>query len=195
MANVLGSWISHIRQNFVSGENISLSHLLFESALLTTGEAPPAAGKTFVISDPNPTVSFSDLYLLLSTLSSTGFKTTLIPSLPLFLFSYIIEQYHLLQMQFAGVLPPLSDDLKMVQPTLFNISNAHFIVDDSAARRSVESGGLGYKGVVTTMEGVCTQVKKWNEEHEGARKEEKVGDGSVVEEIKNVGAVAGSTKS
>jgi hypothetical protein len=186
-------WIEHIRQNFVSGENISLSHLLFESALLAPN--PIVGGKTFVIGDPNPTVAFSDLYLLLSTLSATGFKTTSIPGLPLLLFSYIVEQYHTLQSRIPNVLPGLPDDLKMLQPTLFNISNGHFIINDSAARKSVEIGGLAYEGVCTTLEGVCMQVKKWNEEHEGVKDSEKVGAGSTVREIKNVGAVAGAPKS
>ncbi|KAF2433022.1 dehydrogenase-like protein [Tothia fuscella] len=186
------TWISHIRQNFVSGHNISNAHLLFEAALLTPS-SQKCSGKAFLITDPNPTISFSDIYTLLTTLSATGFKIQLVPPILLFLLSYPIEMYHTLQCKYPKSLPALGADLKMLQPTLFNISNGHFVCDDSAARRSVQEGGLGYKGVCTTLEGMTMQVLEWNREHEGLRKEEEIGEKNVVRELKNMGAVGGKT--
>jgi hypothetical protein len=57
-------------------------------------------------------------------------------------------------------------------------------VDDSAAKRSVEEGGIGYRAGCTTMEGVCEEILEWNREHEG------VGNGEVVAGEGQVGKMA-----
>jgi nucleoside-diphosphate-sugar epimerase len=179
------SWIPHIVQNFVSGDNISLSHLLFEAALLS--ETGTVGGKTFNITDPNPPITFADLYNCLSILSVTPFKANTIPGFPLLILSYPIEQYHILQSKFPKILPELNADLKIVQPSLFFVSAAHLIGIDDAARKPVKEGGLGYKGANTTLEGMCMQMKVWNDEHAGDKKN--VGSLGIATEIKNVGAV------
>jgi hypothetical protein len=173
----------HIIQNFVSADNISFSHLLFEKALLK--EDTKVGGKAFCITDDNPPIMFAELYHALSILSVTHFKANYIPGLPLLIISYIVEQYHLLQARFPKVLPELGSDLKMIQPALFSISAGFLIGSDAAAQKSIDEGGLGYKGVCTTLEGLCTQVKIWNEEH--ANSKDTIPSG-LKAEIKNVGA-------
>lgn len=176
----------------MSGQNIALAHLLLEQALLSPNGK--AAGRPFVITDPNPTITFGDVYNLLSTIAVTPFKVQLVPSLPLYMISYIVEQYHLLQAKIPTILPALSKDLQILQPGLWSISAAHFIGDDSSARKSIEDGGLGYKGIYTTLEGMCTQIKTWNDEHAGMKEDEKVLDKSLKREAENVGAIGGAVK-
>lgn len=52
-------------------------------------------------------------------------------------------------------------DLAMLQPAVFTVS-AYTICDDSRARKSVEEGGIGYKGVTDTLYGFCEQMAVWN---------------------------------
>jgi hypothetical protein len=160
---------------------VSLAHLLFEKALLS--ETNTVEGKTFNITDPNPPIIFDDLYKLLETLSITHFKANRIPGLPLLLLAYLVEQYHILQAKVPKLLPALNDDLKNVQPALWAISAVHLVGTDAAARKSVEEGGLGYKGGCTTLEGLCMRLKLWNDEHAHDTDLNKSG---ISTEIKNI---------
>jgi hypothetical protein len=167
MTNLTISWIAHIIQNFVHSKNVSIAHLQLEAALLTP--SPKCAGRTYVITDPNPPISFGDIYTLIPLISVSPFEVQLIPAFPMLLFSYLIEAYVLLQhalpSPFGKLMPLLSADIAQLQPTLFSISTCHVVADDGHARKSVEEGGLGYKGVCTTLEGMCMQVREWNVQH------------------------------
>jgi hypothetical protein len=105
--------------------------------------------------------------------------------------SYPIEQYHILQSKFPKILPELNGDLKIVQPALFSVSAANLIGTDAAARKPVQEGGLGYKGGNTTLEGMCMQMKIWNDEHAS---DKNVGSLGVAAEIRNVGAVPSAVR-
>lgn len=93
------------------------------------------------------------------------------------LFSYLVEAYvlaqHALPSLIGKLLPILPQDIAQLQPTLFTISTCHVIADDGDARKSVGEGGLGYKGVCTTLEGMCMQVREWNMEHADSVKAQK----------------------
>ncbi|RYO91088.1 hypothetical protein DL766_003348 [Monosporascus sp. MC13-8B] len=162
------TWMENFIQNFVSAQNISLAHLLFESALLTVPFASSPAGRTFNISDPNPPICFRDIYNLLSTLAVTPFHITYLPPVLMLLLSYFIEAYCLLIAQFPvlqAVFKEPSGRLQLLQPAVFTAAT-HIVVSDAAARLPVVQGGLGYQGVCTTLEGMCQQVWEWNREHE-----------------------------
>jgi hypothetical protein len=186
------SWTPHLLQNHVSVHNVSTAHLLLESALLRKNA--PAAGKPFVISDPNPPIYFTDFYKILSTLAVTPFKVHYIPPVPLLLLSYVIEQYHILQNRFPGGLPALPQDIQLLQPGLFQISSINTISVDSNARKSVEEGGLGYKGICTTLQGLCMTVKDWNDDHAGEENESKSASRELATEVKNLAALPAATK-
>jgi len=187
------TWISYIVQNFVDAEHISLAHFKFEQALLTPRNK--VGGKTFVITDPNPPVSFSDIYNLLSMTSATGFTTQNIQPIFMLLLAYPIELYTLARTFFPAlhsILPELPSDIYMLQPTLFSVSCAHVIANDSAAQKSVQEGGIGYRGVRTSLEGMCMEVKAWNQEHRNAYPQDRI-DGQIIGELKNIGAVPAAT--
>lgn len=67
------------------------------------------------------------------------------------------------------LLPKVTGDLIQIQPSLFSISDVFCIADDERARRGVEEGGLGYRPVITTLEGMCKELVDWNEKA-GAKK-------------------------
>jgi hypothetical protein len=175
----------------VSGENVALGHLLLEAALLTNPNS--ISGRPFVISDPSPPMQIGNYYKALSTLSMTGFKTELLPTLPLYLLSHLVEQYHLLQARLP-ILPGLPLDIQMLQPGLWGICGIHTIAVDVNARKSVQDGGLGYKGGCTTLEGICMQILRWNQEHEGAKTDKATAGQDIVTEITNVAAVPAAAK-
>jgi hypothetical protein len=173
----------------VDAEHISLAHLKYEQALLTPGNK--VGGKSFVITDPNAPITFSDIYNLLSTCAVTPFRTTYIPPIFLLLISYLIELYSLTKIFFPTlnrVLPDLSYDMSLLQPALFSISCAHVIATDAAARRSIKDGGIGYNGVCTTLEGMCMEIKVWNDEHKYLYPQDTI-DAQIKNEIKNLGTV------
>lgn len=159
--------------------------------------SPKAAGKAYVITDPNPAISYGDIYSIIPTLSVSPCDIQLLPPFPMYLFSCLVEAYGLAQYALPSIigklLPTLPPDVAMLQPTLFTISTCHMITDDGDARKSVEEGGLGYKGVCTTLEGMCMQILEWNLEHtDGARaKEQEKIDQDVGGKIEagNIGAV------
>ncbi|TID17134.1 putative dehydrogenase-like protein [Venturia nashicola] len=166
------TWVPHVVQNFVYSKNVSISHLQLEAALLS--RSPKAAGKAYIITDPNPAIAFGDIYKIISTISVSPCEVQLVPPLPMLLFSYLIEAYSLAQHAFPSVigklLPKLPPDIAQLQPTLFTVASCHVIADDGDARKSVEEGGLGYKGIYTTLEGMCMQVRAWNMEHANSAK-------------------------
>ena len=147
-----------------------------------------------MVSDPNPPVLHADFYRVLSTLSITGFKAQYLPPLPLLLLCYPIEQYHILQNRFPGILPALPQDIQLLQPGLFNISSLNTISIDSNARKAVEDGGLGYKGVCTTLQGLCMSVKDWNDNHAGVEHEGEPASQGLVTEAQNVATVPVATR-
>ncbi|KAK8050475.1 hypothetical protein PG994_012205 [Apiospora phragmitis] len=172
------SWTPNIIQNLVHASHVSIGHLLFEAALLDhddeDGNMPGCAGRPFVITDPNPPPSFRDIYDACETLATTPCQVQALPPAPMLLLAFAIEFCDTL----AGQVPSLLGWLRprgqiaMLQPAIFSVST-HTPATDAAAQRPVAAGGLGYRGVYTTLEGICQQVLDWNREHAaGAEGEE-----------------------
>lgn len=100
-----------------------------------------------------------------------------------------------------------------LEPGLFSICT-HLVGNMSDACKAVEQGGLGYQGVVTTLEGMCQELLEWNREQEehareatrlagtngtakvNARAETKAfrSSMSLAEEIQKLGAVGQTVK-
>lgn len=157
-------------QSFVHGINCAIAHLQFESILDEQGSHTSAqAGRPFCITDPNRPIYYGDLYGLLSKLATTPFRLVSIPPMPFVLLSYLVESYTLLPFRLprslARLIPPLSGDIKHLQPGLFSICT-HLVADNADAGMAVSEGGLGYRGVLTTLEGMCQELVDWNREQE-----------------------------
>jgi hypothetical protein len=166
--NQPNSFIYNSIHSFVNAENVSIAHLLYEQRLIEHSSSPTTlpniGGQAFAITDPNAPITFSDIYLLLTTLAKTPVKFPRAPVVPFILVSYLVEWYAVLQHRYLPwLLPRVKGDLAQLQPGLFAISNAHIIADDSRARKSPEQGGLGYSAPISTLEGVCKEVRAWNE--------------------------------
>lgn len=171
---LISSWLRPIIQSFVNAENVSLAHLLYEARLLEQSNPqnthPSISGQAFIVTDPNPAVSFGDIYTLLTTLSSTPVAFPPIQPVPLLLLSYLIEAYVYVQHAvLPWLLPKLTGDLLQIQPSLFAISDVFCIADDERARKGAEEGGLGYRPIITTLEGLCKELAHWNEKVDAKR--------------------------
>lgn len=171
MAN---SWTRHIIHSFVNAENVSIAHLLYEQRLLEqsrpSSTLPNTGGQAFVVTDPNPPISFEDIYLLLSALATTPVSFPSVQPIWLLLLSYLVEAYAFAQFKYLGwLLPPIKGDLAQVQPSLFAISDVFCVADDSRARKDPEQGGLGYRPPISTLEGMCMQCADWNAKVEARR--------------------------
>lgn len=191
-------WVPHIFQNFVHAENISLAHLLYEKALVDPRYSSKLAGRTFQITDPNPAVTFGDSYTLIQTLKPTPIRVTTLPPVLMLLIAYCIETYCLTLARFPvlrKVFPePQADEAAIMnlQPSLFTICT-HVIASDAEARKPLDEGGLGYKGIWTTMEGMCDEMRLWIAKYGSTAERSPIkGVPSVVDEVKNIGAVPGS---
>lgn len=83
------------------------------------------------------------------------------------LLSYIVEAYILLRLSFPTLrflLPPVAGDIKHLRPALFSICT-HLVASNEVASRSVAAGGIGYTGVLTTLEGMTQEIVEWNHAH------------------------------
>lgn len=157
-------------QSFVHGINCALAHLQLESVLAEKGShASPQAGRPFCVTDPNPPIYYGDLYGLLSKLAATPFRLVSLPPVPFVLVSYLVEFYTLLPYRLprglARFVPQLRGDIKHLQPGLFSICT-HLVADNADSGMPVGEGGLGYRGVLTTLEGMCQELVDWNREQE-----------------------------
>jgi hypothetical protein len=174
--------VPHIVQSFVHGANVAVAHLHHEAVLVT--KDAPQAGRPFVVTDPNPPISYSDLYTAISTLSVHPFRIVTMPPVLILVLSFAVEWYRLLPYRFPilrKLLPEIKGDLRQLQPGLFSICT-HLIGSDGDARKPVDEGGLGYRGVITTLQGMALEILEWNQEHaseDGVRRERKLYTTSV----------------
>ncbi|OIW30702.1 NAD(P)-binding protein [Coniochaeta ligniaria NRRL 30616] len=175
-ATMFPQWTDHIVQSFVHGANAAIAHLLFEAVLTSPDSSSrPQAGRPFTVTDPNPPITYGDLYYALSLLAITGFRTLRLPPMLLLLPSYIVEWYTLLLARFKVarvLLPSAKGDIQHLKPALFSITT-HLVATNAAASRPVEQGGLGYRGVLTSMDGMVQEVVEWNREHMDSSKPRK----------------------
>ncbi|VUC23608.1 unnamed protein product [Clonostachys rosea] len=172
---VIPTWITHIIQNFVHGANVAEAHLRQEAVLAKKGDCPQA-GRPFLVTDPNPPITFADLYGTITTLSVHPTKLQLVQPVVIFVLAHILEWYSQLPYRFPflkGILPEMQGDLKTLRPGLFSVCT-HVVSSDARARKPVAEGGLGYRGSYTTLQGMVTEVIEWNQEHSDKEKERRV---------------------
>ncbi|KAI1305062.1 hypothetical protein F5Y03DRAFT_356404 [Xylaria venustula] len=167
---VMPTWVTHIVQSFVHGANIAIAHLHHE-AVLQQPSASTHSGRPFVVTDPNPPISYGDLYSAIKVLSRHSFTTLSLPPVLMLLVSHMVELYSelpFLPFPFSALgklLPPLQGDVRHLKPGLFSITT-HLIASNSEVSKPVSEGGLGYQGVLTTLEGMVLEILEWNREHE-----------------------------
>ncbi len=109
------------------------------------------------------------------------------------LISYPIEWYSMARAKFPAlrrVLPPITGDIKHLKPAIFSICT-HLFATNTTASRPVAEGGIGYKGIMTTLEGMTQEVIEWNAEHKDPSGPKKVYRSSVAlaEEIQKLAAL------
>ncbi|KAH6648573.1 hypothetical protein BKA67DRAFT_594100 [Truncatella angustata] len=193
-AEVVPTWTRNIYQNCVHIGHVSLGHLLFEAALASNAKMPQCAGRPFLITDPGAAPLFQDYYRLLQSLAITPVKVIPVPPAVMLLLAYVVEAFDSLS-QFPGFKwAKPKGDLAMLQPSIFSAAT-HVPILDAAAKKSVAEGGLGYKGVCTTMEGMCQQLLDWNMEHENRAHERNDKPlATVAQSARNVATVPAAVK-
>ncbi|KAI1367289.1 3-beta hydroxysteroid dehydrogenase/isomerase [Xylaria arbuscula] len=159
------SWMGNIVQNFVHSGHCSLGHLQFEAALLRK-EMPKCAGRPFIITDDGPPPTYGDMYHLCYVTSETPVKLTPLPPAPFLILAHIVELVAIASRTpvLKWIFPAPKGTLALLQPGTFHAS-LNYVATDKAAQTSVEQGGLGFRHVHTTLEGMCQQVMEWNNEH------------------------------
>ncbi|KAF4553761.1 URM1-like protein [Elsinoe fawcettii] len=165
---VLQTWVSHIVQSFVHAENVAVAHLHHEAVLAEKDASAPQTGRPYVVTDPNPPITYNDLYTAIKVLSRFPFETVQLPPGLMLLISYLVEWYCLLPFHLpilGNILPSITSDLKLLQPGLFSICT-HAVGIDTEARKPVAEGGLGYEGLLTTMEGMTLEILDYNRDHQ-----------------------------
>ncbi|CAH0027873.1 unnamed protein product [Clonostachys rhizophaga] len=178
---VIQTWIPHVIQNFVHGANVAEGHLRQEAVLARKGDCPQA-GRPFIVTDPNPPITFADLYGTITTLSVHPTKLQLIQPVIILVLSHILEWYSQLPYRLPflkPILPEMKGDIKTLRPGLFSVCT-HVIASDARARKPVAEGGLGYRGTFTTLQGMVTEVIEWNQEHSDKEKARRVYSTSIL---------------
>ncbi|KAI0458806.1 hypothetical protein F5B21DRAFT_457836 [Xylaria acuta] len=196
---VMPTWVAHIVQSFVHGANVAVAHLHHEAVLLQPS-ASTHSGRPFIVTDPNPPISYGDLYSAIKVLSRHSFVTVHLPPVLMLLMSHIIELYSelpFLPFPFSilgKLLPPLQGDVQHLKPGLFSITT-HLIASNLEVNKPVSEGGLGYEGVLTTLDGMVLEILEWNREHEhlgeaeGKTRKAYTTSVSLAEKIRKLGAV------
>ncbi|KAG6901666.1 hypothetical protein C0995_009382 [Termitomyces sp. Mi166 len=165
------TWIANIMQSFCYVENCALAHLCYEQRLreLQRGSTnPDIGGQAFVVADPGAVPTYGDVYTILKTLTDGECTFPNLPPILMLCIATLIEWYyvarHLLKINFGSsvesLLPALDGDIINLQPSLFALTSVHLVFDDSRARLPPEKGGLGYRGVWTTFEGLYKTVEE-----------------------------------
>jgi hypothetical protein len=173
---------------------VAIAHLHHENVLLK--QNTPQAGRPFVVTDPNPPIAYSDLYLAIKTLSVHSLLIVVIPPIVLLLVSHVIEWYSLLPYRvpfLRKILPELKGDVTYLKPGLFSITT-HIVGFNTESSKPVEEGGLGYEGVLTTLDGMVLEVLEWNREHanpeSGIKRKAYTTSISAAEKIRELAALA-----
>lgn len=153
---------AHTIQNFVSGRNVSLGHLLFEAAL--AGPAVPrCAGRPLCVADNGPPPQFANFFRAAELLTDPPVAVTAVSPLAMYLLAHVVEGWAVLLARVPALTSMLGlrepkGPMRHLQPAIWTPS-AFVMIYDTAARKSVEKGGLGYVGACITMEGVCEQIR------------------------------------
>lgn len=159
------TWIKHIVQNAIYVENVSIAHLNAEEALLS--HPAQVGGNAYYITDPNPAITYGDMYRVLSLLSGGRAKFPTMPVAPLMLVAHVIELLHVARARFPWLpIPRIRGDAVMLQPPTFSLTSVHLIFDDSRARKAPRDGGIGYRAPFTTLQGLAWTTMT----HEEARR-------------------------
>ncbi|OTA90886.1 hypothetical protein M434DRAFT_397658 [Hypoxylon sp. CO27-5] len=197
---VLPTWVPHIVQSFVHGANVAIAHLQHEAVLWRPwSESARSAGRPFVVTDPNPPITYSDLYTAIETLSVHPFQTIKVPPVVMLLLAHAVEIYGDLPYKYPllrKVLPELKGDIRHLKPGIFSICT-HLVAFNDEAGKPVSQGGLGYTGVLTTLEGMTLEILEWNREHVNDTKNRKTYTTSIslAEQIQKLWAVGTSSVS
>jgi hypothetical protein len=172
------SWSQDVLHNFIYVENASLAHLCYEQRLIDRAQGSPnpdIGGQSFCIVDDGPPVTYGDVYTVLTTLTDGRTVFPRRSATTMLMLAHIFERLHVAQSlmmsssspvirHLGRFVPALTKDIINLQPSLFSLTVPHFIWDDSRARASPESGGLGYEPQWTTLSALCKLV----EEHKRA---------------------------
>ncbi|KAI9687422.1 MAG: hypothetical protein M1820_010446 [Bogoriella megaspora] len=163
------TWIAHCMQSSVHVGHVSLAHLLYERALVhppSSLKGTSVGGRPFTITDPNPPPFAGSVYRLISVL--TGARVTHLPPVLIFVMAHVMELYVLFVFYFPKVakLCGLKEPQGLtanLQPAILTTCGAQQFATSTQIEKSVEDGGLGFRGVCTTLEGMCDQVRRFKE--------------------------------
>ncbi|KAF2755131.1 NAD(P)-binding protein [Pseudovirgaria hyperparasitica] len=175
------SWITNYVQNLVNAQNVSIAHLLFEFKLVDPSPKKDLGGRAYCVVDPKGPIVYVDLYQMLTTLSKTPINFPYVPAFPMLCVAHLVEVYATIQRRYATFLPPLSGDIKNLQPALFQMCTKHIAFNDKAARED-----LGYKGPIASIDGIAEDVYVWNRNFEAKSAAEKKQATQNIEEAKPV---------
>ncbi|VDB95581.1 unnamed protein product [Peniophora sp. CBMAI 1063] len=160
------TWIGHTLQSFVFVENVSLAHLCYEAALLSS---PQLGGDAFCVADRGPPVTYGDVYMALTLLTDGLVTFPELSSTAMLMLATVFEWIYLgkyfastssnaIVRALGKLLPGINGDLVNLQPSLWALTAIHLVFDDSRARLPQSKGGLGYEPLWSTREGLCKLV-------------------------------------
>lgn len=145
------SWILSVIHSFCYVENVALAHLQLEKSLLDKPDV--AGGDAFCVTDPNPALTYGDVATLESELTDGATTFPRLPPVLMLLIAHAVELYSHARLHsplLARILPAVTGDIINLQPSLFSLTSAHLIFDDSRARHA-----FGYQPAYTTLQGLC----------------------------------------
>lgn len=110
--------------------------------------------------------------------------------------AHVLEAYQLTRdyIPLLGrVIPSLKSPMIHMQPAMLQVAMSHQVASNDEISKPPEQGGLGYRGIFTSMEGMCTEIREWIDLYGGTHGPKKTGV-SQVKDLKNIGAVPAATR-
>ncbi|KAF9046773.1 hypothetical protein BJ165DRAFT_1316596, partial [Panaeolus papilionaceus] len=160
----------NVIQSFTYVENAAEAHLCYEQRLIEVAEsgnnhAVDISGQAFTVADSGPPTAYRDTFTVLDTLANGATSSTVLSLTSMLIVAYLVEIWYTVQQLLIIRLTSIARNkllgeltlpatLIQLQPSLFNVTAIHIMVDDSRARLPPEQGGLGYVGKYTTLEGL-----------------------------------------
>jgi hypothetical protein len=146
-------------------------------------KVPKSAGKSFNVTDAGSPITVEDMYRLLRL--KTGFKNIPLWKTAFLPLAYLVEWWTIACF-YIPALPQPGQDLIRIQPALWNTIMPVQFASNERASLSPEKGGIGYKPLCTSLEGMSQEVIDFLQEKKKAELSGKSASENLDKKLENI---------
>lgn len=158
-------------QHYVYVGNVSLAHLQYEVAMLSSEHVDNVAARPWLITDKGKALYYKDCYRIFDLCLEKGLKVAVPPPGLLMAVAHMMEAYDVFRSYlpfFGQFLPFPGVPTCFLQPGTVDAA-VNMVVDDSESRKTLEDGGIGYSPAYDSLQGICDMVTTFNEKRAASK--------------------------